>query len=266
MSPLLSPQALSDHLFVVYAEFPHCDSGNVYLITGRRPTLIDCGSRRAAPQLRENIAAAGIAVTDLVQVVATHGDCDHIQGYHDLRRENPALRLLLHEADWPLVREHDLYRNGGYLYRAPFMPIATDRCEPLRDGDRLPAGDGELHVLHTPGHTEGSVCLLGEIDGRQVLFAGDTIGGAMRGLDGADLAIWAQAARDWARSLQRIDPDAIDWVLNGHEPVTSLPLSRERLVRSIAAFGKMMNPWFFLAEPEEEGHPAAGAVSGALPA
>ena len=257
MSRLTAPLRLSPHLFVVYAEFPHRDSGNVYLITGRRPTLIDCGSRRGVPHLLRNLAQLGVGVPDLAQIIATHGDCDHIQGYHDLRQQHPGLPLYIHPLDWSLVQESNPYRNANYLYQMPFVPLRAEDCLPLTESDRIPAGDGELAVYHTPGHTEGSVCLHGEIDGRKILFAGDTVGGAMRSLDGADLAIWAQAARTWRRSLERLSGLELDWVLNGHEPAASLPLSRARFDRAVAAFGKMLNPWFYMDDTRDDEDVAA---------
>lgn len=256
MSRLATPRQLSAHLFIVYSEFPHRDSGNVYLITGRIPTLIDCGSSRSAPQLRQNLAHLGIDVRDIAQVIATHGDCDHLQGYHELRRDHPDLQLHLHPADWSLVQNSNPYRNANYLYSNPFEPIAAGQCLSLFDGQRIAAGDGELSVIHTPGHTEGSVSLYGEINRRNVLFAGDTVGGAMRSLEGADLWIWAQAARTWQQSLQRLAGLEIDWILNGHEPAAGLPLSRGWFNRAVASFGKMMNPWFLLDDAADEDEPA----------
>jgi glyoxylase-like metal-dependent hydrolase (beta-lactamase superfamily II) len=252
MTRLTAPKQLSDHLYIVYAEFPHRDSGNIYLVTGRSPTLIDCGSRRAVPHLLRNLDQLGVAVSDLTRIIATHGDCDHIQGFHDLRLLHPALRLHIHPADWPLVLESDPYRNANYLYRNPFVPLLAEHCVPLADGETIAAGDCALMVHHTPGHTEGSVCLWGEIDGHKVLFAGDTVGGAMRSLNGADLRLWAQAALTWERSLERIAGLDIDWVLNGHEPAHGLPLSRARFDRAVGSFGKMMSPWFLLDEQEDE--------------
>lgn len=257
MPRLTAPRQLSSHLFVVYSEFPHRDSGNVFLMTGRVPTLIDCGSRRSVPQLRQNLSHLGIHVRDIAQVIATHGDCDHIQGFHELRYDNPDLKLYLHPADWPLVQKPDAYRNAGYLYRNSFTPIDAEHCVPLAEGSHIPAGDAALGVLHTPGHTEGSVCLSGDIGGRNVVFAGDTVGGAMRSLEGADLRIWAQATRTWEQSLKRLATMDIDWILNGHEPVANLPLSRARFDRAVASFGKMMNPWFLLDEAADEGDPQA---------
>jgi glyoxylase-like metal-dependent hydrolase (beta-lactamase superfamily II) len=248
MSRLAVPRQLSPHLFIIYAESPHRDSGNVYLLTGSVPTLIDCGSSRGVPQMRRNLSQLGIDIQDIGQVIATHGDCDHIQGYHDLRQENPALSLHLHPADWSLAEEPNPYRNANYIYRNPFVPIDVGHCLPLGDGQQIEAGEGALTVLHTPGHTEGSISLWGEIDGHKVVFAGDTVGGSMRSLTGADLGIWAQALRTWEESLQRVAGLEIDWILTGHEPAHSLPLSRAWFDRARETFGKMMNPWFLLGE------------------
>jgi hypothetical protein len=62
---------------------------------------------------------------------------------------------------------------------------------------------------------------LGRIDGRDVLFAGDVVGGAMKSLDGAELQVWAEALADWSRSLDRLACLQFEWLLNGHEPAAS---------------------------------------------
>ncbi|HYH10807.1 MAG TPA: hypothetical protein VD789_00535, partial [Thermomicrobiales bacterium] len=95
-----------------------------------------------------------------------------------------------------------------------------------------------------------SVCLLGELDGRSILFAGDAVGGAMRSLNGASVEIWVRAAQTWEGTLQHLAELEFDWVLNGHEPVETLPIDRSRFDRMAAHFGKMMNPWFSLDELE----------------
>jgi len=261
MPVLTAPVQLRDNLYIAYSEYPHVDSGNVYLIAGSCPTLIDCGSPRAVPHLAANLAQLGLDIGDLDQVIATHGDYDHIQGFHELRQLNPDLRLYINRHDWPTMLAGDAYRNSSYLYRRPFVPFDASQCLPLEDGDVLPAGDTTLTVHHTPGHTEGSVCLLGEIDGRRVLFAGDAIGGSMKSLAGADLRIWANAAVTWRESLRRLEALTFDWVLNGHEPAASLPLTRPHVDRLFRSFGQMMNPWFLLGEdePTVDAVPIAGS-------
>lgn len=244
MPSLIAPVQLSHNLFVVYSEFPHIHSGNVYLITGAHPTLIDCGSRRAVPQIVDNLSQLGLKVSDLHQVIATHGDYDHVQGFHALRPMHPSLTMHIHRSDLAVVQGVDAYQTASYVYDRPFEQFEKVHCTPLDDGEILPAGDTSLVVHHTPGHTDGSVCLLGTIDGASILFAGDTIGGAMRSIDGADMAVWAHAALTWRQSLRRLSELPFEWVLNGHEPAASLPLGRAHVDRMMGSFGLMLNPWF----------------------
>ena len=260
MTRLTVPRQLSPHLFVVYAEHPHHDSANVYLVTGDVPVLIDSGSLLAAPHLLRNLASIGVDIRDIGHVLATHGHCDHMQGFQALHAANPDLQLLIHPLDAPFVQGTASGLDICTLYNSTFPPIPANECVPVRDGDRIPAGDGELLVIHTPGHTEGSICLWGEIDGHRVLFAGDTIEGAMPGFEGVEIETWAAAVRTWKDSLLRVAEFEIDWVLNGHEPARGLPLTRDRLDRGIASFGKMLNPWFFLAEDEPLAEEPVAAV------
>jgi glyoxylase-like metal-dependent hydrolase (beta-lactamase superfamily II) len=257
MPALSAPLQLSPHLHIVYAEYPHVDCANVYLITGTHPTLIDSGSPRGSARLIENLARLGMTIADIDQVIVTHGDYDHIQGSHALHEGNPGLRLYLHPNDWPVVEGDDAYRNSSYVYRLPFVPFEAGSCLPVEDGDVLKAGDGELTVVHMPGHTEGSIGLVGEIDGRSVLFAGDAIGGSMKSLQGAAVDLWVQAAVTWQQSLQRLSTLDFEWVLNGHEPVESLPITRTQVDRLVRSFGTMLNPWFSL-EDEDPGPSIVG--------
>jgi hypothetical protein len=80
--------------------------------------------------------------------------------------------------------------------------------------------------------------------------AGDAIGGAMKSLSGAVLHLWAQAALTWQQSLHRLSSLEFEWVLNGHEPVETLPISRTHVDRLVKSFGKMLNPWFTLDEDD----------------
>jgi hydroxyacylglutathione hydrolase len=244
MTNLTSCIQFSEHVYLAYAEFPHVDSGNVFLITGEHPTLIDCGSARALPQLVDNLSQIHIDVQDIEQVIATHGDFDHVQGCHGWRLLNPHLQLLIHAMDQAVVQAENAYHTASYLYGQRFVRLQASQCIPVADGDVIPAGDTLLTVYHTPGHSEGSICLLGEIDHQTCLFAGDATGGSMKSLEGATLEIWAQAASTWATSLNRLSTLEFEWVLSGHEPAFGLPLSRQQFDRMVVHFGKMFNPWY----------------------
>jgi glyoxylase-like metal-dependent hydrolase (beta-lactamase superfamily II) len=109
----------------------------------------------------------------LLLIVSTHGHWDHTGENAALQawsREQAAdavgARIAAHHADW-----HHL-TDPRPLY-APFpIPPCVPAVE-LAEGGVIRFGDVQLDVLHTPGHTEGSVCLVAGDDG--VLFSGDTL-------------------------------------------------------------------------------------------
>jgi hydroxyacylglutathione hydrolase len=104
-----------------------------------------------------------------VALLHTHAHFDHVGVTARMKKETGA-PILLHEGDLPIYgRLPDQGRLFGFHFEAP---EAVDRF--LAEGDRIACGSGFLEVLHTPGHTPGSVCLRlgGE---RPVLFSGDTL-------------------------------------------------------------------------------------------
>lgn len=133
--------------------------------------LADEGTRRAAvidpgigsEHLLEVLEAEGLRL-DLV--LNTHGHFDHVvcDGYFSSKT---GARLLIHEADLPLLRQMpDLARHYGFTVAEPPQPDGF-----LGDGDVVAVGDLAVRVYHTPGHSPGGVCLhVGD-----ALFAGDTL-------------------------------------------------------------------------------------------
>ncbi len=154
-------------------------------------------------------------------IVSTHGHWDHI-GDNAAVADHTGARIAVH----PLDRER--LTNPQPIW-APFeIPPSVPAVE-LAEGGEIRFGDIRLSVLHTPGHTEGSVCLLAADDG--LLYSGDTLfaGGWGRvDLPGGDPG-------QMVESLARLTTleDAIS-VLPGHGPATTI--GRERawmeLVRS----------------------------------
>jgi glyoxylase-like metal-dependent hydrolase (beta-lactamase superfamily II) len=87
-----------------------------------------------------------------VAVLATHGHADHVGAVREICR--PGIPLYIHKAD-----EAALTDPGGWGSGFPGPAIGRpDEVRPLSDGDVVDAAGLELEVLHTPGHTPGSVC------------------------------------------------------------------------------------------------------------
>jgi glyoxylase-like metal-dependent hydrolase (beta-lactamase superfamily II) len=104
-----------------------------------------------------------------IGLLHTHAHFDHVGASALLGRETGA-PILLHGGDVPL---YSALREQGRMFGIPVPePGAVDRL--IADGERIACGSGALEVMHTPGHSPGSVCfrLGGE---RPILFSGDTL-------------------------------------------------------------------------------------------
>ena len=146
-------------------------------------------------------------------IVSTHGHWDHI-GDNAAVAAHTGARIAVHALD----RERLEHPNRGM---APFdIPPCVPAVE-LAEGGTIRFGELRLEVLHTPGHTEGSVSLLATDDGS--LFSGDTLfaGGWGR----VDLP--GGSAEQMATSLSRLARlDDRLRVYPGHGPATTI--GRER--------------------------------------
>jgi glyoxylase-like metal-dependent hydrolase (beta-lactamase superfamily II) len=101
-------------------------------------------------------------------IVITHAHIDHIGGAEKLKRATGA-PVYMNENDSELADHLDVQAQWLGVPAPPRPGVDT----PAREGDILRIGAVEAHVMHTPGHTQGSICLFVPADNK--LIAGDTL-------------------------------------------------------------------------------------------
>jgi hydroxyacylglutathione hydrolase len=177
----------------------------------RRAIVIDPGGD--ADDLAAVIAEQRLVVTT---IVATHAHFDHILAAERLRSLTGA-PFLLHDADRPLL---DWMQESGRLFLGVELPPPPEVDAPAAEGDRVVAGDVELEIVHTPGHSPGSISLIAP----DALFSGDTLFAGSIGrtdLPGGDTQALLSVVRSKLFTL-----DESLCVYPGHGPATTLAEER----------------------------------------
>jgi hydroxyacylglutathione hydrolase len=225
---------LTDHLWQVAGSgITHPWDAAAYLVLDGGPVLIDCGSSLGAGALVAVLGELGIGPGDVAAVVGTHCHFDHLGGASTLAAAGVA--VLVHPADAGAAERGDPVRTcAGPLYGNAFPAVVT---APLGDGQVIPAGAARLEIVHTPGHTPGSVCVVVQVDGRRVLLAGDTLYGGFSPDIGSDAVAWAE-------SLERLARLNVDGLTFGHGVTRVLDDPAGRIAEARVRFGSYYDPWF----------------------
>ena len=195
-------------------------------------TLIDTGYAGSLPRLTAALAELDRSVADIRRVICTHGHPDHAGGARAL--SDLGVEILIHPEDaanldvtWATALRQP---SRGRIFAAMTPPLET--FTPLHDGDVLPVLGG-LEVIHTPGHTPGSVCLYARQHG--LLFVGDVLQRRFGRVSGAS-GLYSDDVATARSSLQRLADLDVKTVIFSHFP----PLADEptetlaRLARQVS--------------------------------
>jgi len=194
-------------------------TGGIYLIGGPNITssddaaiylidfsgvlvLIDAGVGRSALQIVRNIEMLGLNPANISHLILTHCHIDHI-GSAPFFNERYGTKILIHELDAKAVETGDSLKTAANWYGTTFPPTHVD--QKLKGSHEiLKFGSEELHCLHTPGHTPGSIAIYMDRDGKRVLF-GQDIHGPFNDAFGSDIEAWKKSMQ----TLLALDADIL---------------------------------------------------------
>ena len=188
---------------------------NCYLLWNKSQTvIIDPGGE---PEKIFSLIASPVSL-----IIATHGHPDHVGALWAIKHEFPKAKFLIHQAELPILREATRGAQEVLNWKIPEPPLPDKFLQKSQKISLLASPSSLLTVLHTPGHSPGSVCLLG----KDSLFTGDTL--FAQGYGRTDFPLGDEKVM--IQSLKRLAqlPKNLT-IYPGHGPATSLGQSLEWL-------------------------------------
>jgi glyoxylase-like metal-dependent hydrolase (beta-lactamase superfamily II) len=168
--------------------------------------MIDSGAGDSSSQVVRNIEMLGLNPADISYLILTHCHIDHI-GAAPFFQKQYGTQIMIHELDAEALEIGDALKTAANWYGTTFAPMKIDRK--LYNADEVfPFGNEQLHALHTPGHTPGSISLYLDRAGYKILF-GQDIRGPFHRMFGSDIV-------QWKKSMQMLIGLEADIFCEGH--------------------------------------------------
>jgi glyoxylase-like metal-dependent hydrolase (beta-lactamase superfamily II) len=182
----------------------------IYDVSTLEALVIDPATDEILPKISDLISS-GLKV---VGIIATHGHADHVCGVKGLR-ELVGCRFMLHELDVEVLKESVEWALEWGI-DISFNDVRPDIL--LKGGEVLRLGSDEVQIIHTPGHTPGSITIY--IPSSKVLFTGDTLFKESVGRTDLPGGSWDKLVNSLRMLVTRFEHDVV--VYPGHGPSSTI--------------------------------------------
>lgn len=199
------------------------DAAVFVVACGDEFVMIDAGAGKSAIVLEERIRECGLDPRRLATLILTHCHVDHIGAAHYFK-ETYGCRIVAHDLDADAIETGDPRRTAASWYGVK-LPRTTVDMRLKGDQTVLRFADRQLHCLHTPGHTPGSMAIYIDIAGQRILF-GQDIHGPFHIEFGSDMV-------SWRASMEKLIALNADILCEGHFGVYA---PRERVTKYIRGY------------------------------
>lgn len=182
----------------------HPNDCSVYLIDAGELVLIDCGAGESFDELVANIKSIGLEPSKLTTILITHRHIDHIGSLKRFKDEYN-LKIIAHDLDADAIETG--ISTGADMYGVEYDCCPVD-VKISGESETFGFGPYQMHIVHIPGHTPGSIAVYMDIEDQRLLFGQD--------IHGPYLPKWGAEPAKAKSSLQKLIDLKADILCEGH--------------------------------------------------